>query len=234
MTCLRHNLWGSNNSHLKNWYIGDYIVFIVNREIVALAKVDGEQFRSEELIWNNGDYPFRLPITFVKVLSYSNRQPVHGEIKELLKDDWQNYGIPIRNKLLLSNESSERLLHLISQFPDSTYDVLYNNENFSAPNKGDALEFDSNTSDNKSDIDIFEKLNIYKWKQFENVEIKFHKRMTILTGANGSGKTTLLNLLNKHFGWEYKSISTPEKNIRTSKIKYTSGYWGSMRRKIPL
>lgn len=34
----------------------------------------------------------------------------------------------------------------------------------------------------------FEKLNIEKWKQFENIEIDFHQQLTILTGANGAGK----------------------------------------------
>ena len=48
----------------------------------------------------------------------------------------------------------------------------------------------------------FKTLQINDWKQFQNIDIVFHERLTILTGANGSGKTTLLHLLAKHFGWE--------------------------------
>ena len=47
----------------------------------------------------------------------------------------------------------------------------------------------------------FKALRISDWKQFQNIDIDFHERLTILTGANGSGKTTLLHLLAKHFGW---------------------------------
>ncbi|MED2869540.1 AAA family ATPase [Bacillus thuringiensis] len=224
ITCLKNNVWGSNNSHLKNWYIGDYIVFIVDKEIVALAKVSGEQFKSDNLIWNNGDYPFRLPISFIKVLSYKDRLAVKGEIKELLQGEWQNYGIPIRNKLLLPNNSSESLLSLFKDLPDSTNEVL--NTGDSNDTEEDSIESNENISNKEEDIKLFKELNIYKWRQFEKVEIKFHRRMTILTGANGSGKTTLINFLNKHFGWKSECISTPEKDKKLSRIKYTSGIWG--------
>ena len=38
------------------------------------------------------------------------------------------------------------------------------------------------------------------WRQFKEVDIKFHKRLTIITGTNGAGKTSILNILNNHFG----------------------------------
>ncbi|MEF3691457.1 MAG: AAA family ATPase, partial [Candidatus Moraniibacteriota bacterium] len=59
----------------------------------------------------------------------------------------------------------------------------------------------------------FKKLKISEWQQFQNVEISFHDRLTILTGANGSGKTTILgNILSKHCGWSFQSGSTPKKD----------------------
>lgn len=57
------------------------------------------------------------------------------------------------------------------------------------------------------------------WQQFEKVEIDFHERLTVLTGANGSGKTTILRLLARHFGWEYNSLATP-------KLDKISRLWG--------
>jgi len=57
------------------------------------------------------------------------------------------------------------------------------------------------------------------WQQFESLEIDFHDRLTVLTGANGSGKTTILNLLARHSGWNYSSLSIPRKNKQ-------SGAWG--------
>lgn len=57
------------------------------------------------------------------------------------------------------------------------------------------------------------------WQQFESLNLDFHDKLTVLTGANGSGKTTILNLLAKHSGWDYASLSVPKKD----KI---SGAWG--------
>jgi energy-coupling factor transporter ATP-binding protein EcfA2 len=58
----------------------------------------------------------------------------------------------------------------------------------------------------------FKSLKINKWKQFDTVDIEFHDRLTILTGANASGKTTLLNLLARHFGWKFPELSTPTRH----------------------
>ena len=67
---------------------------------------------------------------------------------------------------------------------------------------------------------IFKTLAINKWKQFESVNIEFHERITILTGANGSGKTTILHLLARQFGWDFKELATPAKDISSGKIRF--------------
>ena len=54
----------------------------------------------------------------------------------------------------------------------------------------------------------FHTLEVKEWRQFGQVEIKFHPRATIITGANGAGKTTLLNILSQHFGWTQRFIGT--------------------------
>ncbi|KKW41721.1 MAG: ATP-dependent endonuclease of the OLD family-like protein [Candidatus Magasanikbacteria bacterium GW2011_GWA2_56_11] len=72
----------------------------------------------------------------------------------------------------------------------------------------------------------FKKLKITaEWQQFENIEIDFHDRLTILTGANASGKTTLLHLLARHCGWDAKSLATPKKDIKTKVWKWFSSFW---------
>ena len=69
----------------------------------------------------------------------------------------------------------------------------------------------------------FEALEVEGWRQFESVNIEFHPRATIITGANGSGKTTLLNILSQHFGWSPAFIGTLRVNARGAR-KYFSGF----------
>lgn len=72
---------------------------------------------------------------------------------------------------------------------------------------------------------MFKSIKINKWRQFEKVDIDFHPRLTILTGANGSGKTTLLNLLNRHYGWPTQLVGTPKKDKKTGGLKFMSDFW---------
>jgi hypothetical protein len=71
---------------------------------------------------------------------------------------------------------------------------------------------------------MFKKLKITGWQQFGDIEIPFHRRMTIITGANGSGKTTILkSILASHFGWSSMSLAVPRKNLLTSTLEWFSG-----------
>lgn len=70
----------------------------------------------------------------------------------------------------------------------------------------------------------FDSITINNFRQFRNVDIKFHKNLTILTGANGAGKTTILNILGMHFGWNIPLISTLGIDKKGAH-KYHSGIW---------
>lgn len=70
----------------------------------------------------------------------------------------------------------------------------------------------------------FTHLKLHNWRQFGDVEIPVHDRMTILTGANGSGKTTILNLLARHFGWSINLIGTLKITKRGAR-RYFSGVY---------
>lgn len=69
------------------------------------------------------------------------------------------------------------------------------------------------------------KICLSEWQQFQNVDIDFHDRVTILTGGNGSGKTTILNILAKHCGWNSVSLATPKKDSKTGVVKYISRFF---------
>ncbi len=60
---------------------------------------------------------------------------------------------------------------------------------------------------------MFKRLRLSDWRQYKEIDILFHKHLTVLTGANGAGKTTLLNILAKNLGWSSKFVSSYEKEI---------------------
>lgn len=68
----------------------------------------------------------------------------------------------------------------------------------------------------------FTNLTIDDWKQFSSLDIEFHNRLTVLTGANGSGKTTVLHLLARCLGWDFQELATPRKDEKTGIIKFIS------------
>lgn len=67
----------------------------------------------------------------------------------------------------------------------------------------------------------FKKLILTDWRQFKQVEIEFHPRITIITGANGTGKSTILKILSQHFGWQYTLLSTPRLSVTGEKNFYS-------------
>ncbi|EKO3371236.1 AAA family ATPase [Vibrio fluvialis] len=56
----------------------------------------------------------------------------------------------------------------------------------------------------------FQQLTVSKWNQFNLIDIKFDKKVTILTGANGSGKTTLLKMLSLHCNFQSEFYLVPQ------------------------
>ncbi|WEQ50995.1 AAA family ATPase [Komagataeibacter oboediens] len=77
----------------------------------------------------------------------------------------------------------------------------------------------------KKDIS-FSNIKISGWRQFKNIDIDFHERLTVITGANGAGKSSILSILSQHFGWSRKFLSTPKRDDGSIDYKYLFGIEG--------
>jgi len=69
----------------------------------------------------------------------------------------------------------------------------------------------------------FDKLTLSGWRQFHKIEIKFHPKLTIITGANGAGKSSLLSMLTQHFGWQNRFLGTPLKRRINGVVRFITG-----------
>jgi energy-coupling factor transporter ATP-binding protein EcfA2 len=75
---------------------------------------------------------------------------------------------------------------------------------------------------------IIKSIKLEDWNQFESINIDFHPKLTVLTGANGAGKSTILRMFSRHLGWGISETATPFKK-RSSGQRYRLG---GKRRKI--
>ncbi|WP_341769919.1 AAA family ATPase [Brucella anthropi] len=69
----------------------------------------------------------------------------------------------------------------------------------------------------------FQSIKVHAWRQFRDVQIQLHPKLTVLTGPNGSGKSTLLSLFSRCM--ENSSIepflATPIRDRKTGVSRYS-------------
>jgi hypothetical protein len=114
LTCLKHSLWGSRSARFKDWHEGDYLAFIVDKSLAALAQVVAAPFQSKEVIWDNDLFPYRIPLKFVHVTTKNQRTPLLGQVRDALIAAWgHRYGWGILNQQLLTNSSADIIVKAI-------------------------------------------------------------------------------------------------------------------------
>jgi hypothetical protein len=129
LTCLKYKVWGSKKARFKDWKIGDHLAFIIDKSIAGLVQVSGEPFVSQEIIWDNGLYPHRLPIKFLHVMRPQNRPLILGEIRDAITSEWGlGYGWGIVNQWVLPENSSQTIINAITSRHNDLSDIQTNLE----------------------------------------------------------------------------------------------------------
>lgn len=76
----------------------------------------------------------------------------------------------------------------------------------------------------------FKRIALQGWRQFEDVDIELHDRLTIITGANGAGKSSLLRIFSRHFGFDRPYLATPV--LKDGKYIFSAGVFVSLFRRV--
>ena len=77
----------------------------------------------------------------------------------------------------------------------------------------------------------FQTLRVQGWRQFDDVELALHPRLTIVTGANGAGKSSLLQIFSRHFGFHRPYLATPHISSAGT-YTYLAGLFESIWRQV--
>src|SRR3989442_367904 len=136
LTCVQHEVWGSNTARFRDWKVGDHLVIIVNKALAALAEVTGKPLVPKRRVWDNGLLPHRIPIRFTHVLLPENRPPILGEIRETLTSAWgPQYGWGILNQHLLLDDPAERIIKAIRSRRNDLEEIRSNLDRYLADAK---------------------------------------------------------------------------------------------------
>lgn len=119
LTCLKYSIWGSQSARFKDWLQGDYLAFIVDKELAGLAEVSGKPFHSVEKIWDKGVYPHRIPIKSIHILAKEQRIPIFREIKTVLISAFgPKYGWGILFQCVLTGANANIIVNAIRSRPN--------------------------------------------------------------------------------------------------------------------
>jgi hypothetical protein len=131
LTCLKYGLWGGNTNLVKSWNDGDVLVLSIDKEIAAIAEIVGQSFVSDDVIWDNGFFGYRIKLNFIHILAKEDRIPIQGDIKELLIKAWgKNYGCGILNKTPLPADIANIVLDTIKKKSNNKENFIKNIEGY--------------------------------------------------------------------------------------------------------
>ena len=65
---VKNGVWGSNRSRFGKWGLGETLVILVGKEGVVVVTATGKAFLSDQMIWVNDLYEYRISVRVEQVL----------------------------------------------------------------------------------------------------------------------------------------------------------------------
>jgi len=102
---VRNAVWGSNRSRFGKWAHGETLVILVGKDGVLVATVAGKPFTSDQMIWEDDLFEYRIPVHIEKILRNDAGVVVNQAIRKALADGLSGiYGAYIMSQSKLPEE----------------------------------------------------------------------------------------------------------------------------------
>jgi hypothetical protein len=107
---VKNGVWGSNRSRFGKWSLGETLVLLVGQDGVVVSTVTGMAFTSDQMIWDEDLYEYRIPVRIEKVLRGDTGKAAAKAVRQVLSEGLGSYyGAYIMSQSKLP-EAVERLV----------------------------------------------------------------------------------------------------------------------------
>ncbi|MBA4364723.1 MAG: hypothetical protein C0398_01790 [Coprothermobacter sp.] len=105
---VKNGVWGSNRSRFSKWDQGETMVLLVGKEGVLVATVSGKAFTSDQMIWEDDLYEYRIPVHIEKILRNDAGAAANQSVRKALATGLSGiYGAYIMSQSKLPKEVQE-------------------------------------------------------------------------------------------------------------------------------
>ncbi len=88
-------LWASKQNKFSKWKLGEWLGILVKKELGVLARVSGPAFYSNDILWEDDLYPYRISIEIFKYYEPGSRLDCVSGFEKQFEDAFINIGFQI-------------------------------------------------------------------------------------------------------------------------------------------
>lgn len=114
--CRDYGVFAGNKNTFGGWQIGEPLILLIGELGVVLARVIGKVFYSNEMIWSNDVFGWRVKIEISKEFAGEVGTTMNIDIRKILRDSiGSNYGYILRNRSRVANSIEKMILKIVEQ-----------------------------------------------------------------------------------------------------------------------